>query len=307
MKRLLLYMVCTGLFSGCSPDNGTFTPVLAAIRFASGISVEVSRAEGTVSGSTLPQASRISLFANNGEAVVMNNLAGTVGAEGAIDYNPVKYYETGKTYAFYACYPYDASLVYSPATQVPSVAITLETQAGEQDDYMWAALADVNPESHAPVLKLTFRHALSRLRIRIWNGSGAEVGLSNITVKAPGNGTLSIADGSWSNIGETNADAFASFILCNYPEPVKLAPDAFYEVPASLLLLPVGEESMKQQTFSLSLGGKTYEITPSTPSGGWKSGVSYLYTVWYATDGVTFKGTIEPWEPVDGGETETEE
>ncbi|WP_455638841.1 fimbrillin family protein [Parabacteroides sp.] len=285
MKRLLLYMVCTGLFSGCSPDNGTFTPVSAAIRFASGISVEVSRAEGTVSGSTLPQASRISLFANNGEAVVMNNLAGTVGAEGAIDYNPVKYYETGKTYAFYACYPFDASLVYSDATQVPSVAIRLKTQAGEQDDYMWAALTGVEPESHAPVLKLTFRHALSRLRIRIWNGSGAEVGLSNITVKAPGNGTLLIADGSWSDIGETNAwgtnfswDLSTNLGATRNVDGGELP--AWYPMSERLDMTSMNEDKNYTYIWSASFGTKPYVFqfnssTSSTmeTSGAWGAAV----------------------------------
>lgn len=313
MKRVLLYMVCAVLFSGCSPEDKTLPSSAVAIRFASDISVEVSKA-AILSETTLPQDSRISLCASakpdgddNGQTVVMNNLPGTVGPEGAIDYNPVKYYETGKQYAFYACCPYNASLDYTDGSQTPSVSVNLATQAGAQDDYLWAALTGVASLSPAAVQKLTFRHALCRLRVRIWNGSGGEVSLGSITVKAPGSGVLSLADGSWSETGEGEAGGFSTFTLFNLPISVMLPQDAFYEVPSSLLLLPVGEDAMKSQTFSLEIGGKRYDINPTTPAGGWKGGVSYLYTVWYATDGITFKGMIEPWNIVDVGDAETEE
>ena len=112
MKRLLIYMVCFVLFSGCSPEDRALPPAPDAICFVSGISVEVSKATGPVSGTVLQSGSRIGLFAASGGSgggggtVVMNNLMGTVEAEGAINYDPMKYYEKDKEYNFYACYPY---------------------------------------------------------------------------------------------------------------------------------------------------------------------------------------------------------
>ena len=116
--------------------------------------------------------------------------------------------------------------------------------------------------------------------------------MNGITLTALGSGTLSLADGSWKEIGTSNS--FPSFTLCDYSEAVKIPQDAFYEIPVSLLQLPVGSEVMKKQVFSITVGG-------------WSAGCSYLYTVWYATDGVAFQGTVEPWLPVDGGEVDTEE
>lgn len=314
MNRLLIYMICVWLLSGCSPESNPEQSSSGAIRFVSGISVEETKAVGAVTGKTLPPDSRVGLCAVSQPAqtssgvsekqVVMNNLEGTIGAEGAIDYDPVKYYVPERSYTFYACYPYMASLEYTDAGKAPSIPFSPATYASGQEDLMWASLSGVTYTPGAR--KFTFRHALSRIRLRIWNGSAAEVSLDGIHLKAPTSGVLSL-DGVWTEIEETQPEAFGSFTLFHPAEPVMLPKDVFYEVPASLMQLPVGEDEMKLQTFTVGIGGKTYEIHPSTPSGGWKSGVSYLYTIWYATDGIGFKGTVEPWEPVEGGDAPVEE
>ena len=316
MKRLLIYMVCFVLFSGCSPEDRALPPAPDAIRFVSGISVEVSKATGPVSGTVLQSGSRIGLFATSGGSgvvggtVVMNNLVGTVGAEGAIDYDPVKYYEKDKNYNFYACYPYTVS-DYTDAGKAPSLSVSLAPNAQAQDDYLWASLPGVTPEAGGAtgVRKFTFRHALCQVRVRIWNGSDKEVPLNSITLKAPGSGVLSLGDGTWSETKETETETnpFISFTLYSPSELSPLPKDAFYEVPSALLQLPVSEEAMKSQVFSITIDEKTYEVTPTTPAGGWKAGFSYLYTVWYATDGIGFQGTVESWQPVDGGNVDTGE
>lgn len=316
MKRLLIYMACVWVLSGCSPEGTPLLPSSNAIHFISGISVEVTKAGGPVSGTTLPAGNRIGLYAvseqtgegESGKQVVMNNLPGTIGAEGAIDYDPVKYYEAGRKYAFYACYPYTSTLSYTNAQQTPAISVTLAPHADAQEDYMWAALPEViAAPGGTAAQKFTFRHALCRIRIRIWNGSTGEVPLEGISLAAPGSGTLSLSDGSWTEVNETQNNGFTTFTLFYPTEPVELQKDAFYEVPASLLQFPVGEETMRSQTFSLLIDGKTYKIHPVTPSGGWQPGLSYLYTLWYATDGVSFKGTVEDWNTVPVGDIETEE
>ena len=305
-------MVCTALFSGCSPEDRALPPAPDAIRFVSGISVEVSKATGPVSGTVLQSGSRIGLFAASGGnggvggTVVMNNLVGTVGAEGAIDYDPVKYYEKDKEYNFYACYPvFD----YTDAGKVPLLSVSLAPNAQAQDDYLWASLPGVTPEvgGTTGVRKFTFRHALCQVRVRIWNGSDKEVPLNSITLKAPGSGVLSLGDGTWSKAKETETKSFTSFTLYSPSELSPLPKDAFYEVPAALLQLPVSEEVMKSQVFSITIDGDTYEVTPTTPAGGWQVGFSYLYTVWYATDGIGFQGTVESWQPIEGGNIDTGE
>lgn len=316
MKRLLIYMAYVWVLSGCSPEGTPLLPSSNAIRFISGISVEVTKAGGPVSGTTLPEGSGIGLCAvsetagetdGSGKQVVMNNILGAIGAEGVIDYDPVKYYETGRKYAFYACYPYTSTLNYTDAMQSPSISVVLATHAEAQEDYMWAALPEVTVATGgAPAQKFTFRHALCRIRIRVWNGSGANVPLNGISLSAPGSATLSLSNGSWTGM-ETESNGFVTFTLFHPAEPAVLPADAFYEVPTSLLQFPVGEETMKLQTFSLLINGRVYEIHPATPAGGWQPGFSYLYTVWYATDGVGFKGTVEDWNPVSGGDIETEE
>ena len=314
MKRLLIYMAFVWGLSGCSPEGTPLLPSSNAIRFVSGVSVGGTKSGGPVSGTMLPADSRIGLCAvseqtregENGKLVVMNNLPGTIGVEGTIDYDPVKYYETGRKYTFYACYPYTSVLNYTDATQTPSISVSLAPHADAQEDYMWAALPEVTGASSG-TQKLTFRHALCRVRIRLWNGSMGEASLDGISLSAPGSGTLSLSDGSWTEVHETQNKGFSTFTLFHPAEPVELPKDAFYEVPASLLQLPVGEEAMKLQTFSLQIAGKTYDIHPSTPAAGWQPGLSYLYTVWYATEGITFKGTVEDWNTVQGGDIETEE
>ena len=311
MKRLLIYLVCAAMFGGCSPDDRRETPSGGAIRFVADVSVETSKASGLLSGTVLPDGSRAGLFAcstqtGGSSEVVMNNVAGTIGVEGAVDYDPVKYYEAGKNYSFYACWPYTASMAYTDAADAPSLKISLGDQAGSQADYLWASLK-VTPDTDRSndIGRLTFRHALCRIRVRIWNGSTPGVFLNSITLTAPGSGTLSLADGSWEEVEEGNR--FPSFILCRYSEAVELPQEAFYEIPISLLQLPVGAETMKKQVFSITIDGQTFEVSPATPAEGWAAGYSYLYTVWYATDGVTFQGTIEPWLPVEAGEVDPEE
>ena len=314
MKRLLIYMVCSVLFSGCSPEDRALPPAPDAIRFVSGISVEVSKATGPVSGTVLQSGSRIGLFAASGGSgggggtVVMNNLVGTVEAEGAINYDPVKYYEKDKEYNFYACYPYTVS-DYTDAEKAPLLSVSLAPNAQAQDDYLWSSLPGVTPEAGGTtgVRKFAFRHALCQVRVRIWNGSDKEVSLNSITLKAPGSGVLSLGDGTWSEANETKTNTFTSFTLFSPTKLLPLPEEAFYEVPAALLQLPVSEEVMKSQVFSITIEGKTYEVKPTTPAGGWKAGFSYLYTVWYATDGIGFQGTVESWEPVDGGNVDTGE
>ena len=311
MKRLLIYLVCAAMFGGCSPDDRRETPSGGAIRFVADVSVETSKASGLLSGTVLPDGSRAGLFAcstqtGGSSEVVMNNVAGTIGVEGAVDYDPVKYYEAGKNYSFYACWPYTASMAYTDAADAPSLKISLGDQAGSQADYLWASLK-VTPDTDRSndIGRLTCRQALCRIRVRIWNGSTAGVFLNSITLTAPGSGTLSLADGSWEEVEEGNR--FPSFILCRYSEAVELPQEAFYEIPISLLQLPVGAETMKKQVFSITIDGQTFEVSPATPAEGWAAGYSYLYTVWYATDGVTFQGTIEPWLPVEAGEVDPEE
>lgn len=314
MKRLLIYMVCFVLFSGCSPEDRALPPAPDAIRFVSGISVEVSKATGPVSGTVLQFGSCIGLFAASGGSgggggtVVMNNLMGTVEAEGAIDYDPVKYYEKDKEYNFYACYPYTV-FDYTDAGKAPLLSVSLAPNAQAQDDYLWASLPGVTPEAGGTtgVRKFTFRHALCQVRVRVWNGSDKEVPLNSITLKAPGSGVLSLGDGTWSETNEAMVNTFTSFTLYSPSELSPLPKDAFYEVPSALLQLPVSEEAMKSQVFSITIEGKTYEVKPTTPAGGWKAGFSYLYTVWYATDGIGFQGTVESWQPVDGGNVDTGE
>ena len=248
MKRLLIYLVCAAMFGGCSPDDRRETPSGGAIRFVADVSVETSKASGLLSGTVLPDGSRAGLFAcstqtGGSSEVVMNNVAGTIGVEGAVDYDPVKYYEAGKNYSFYACWPYTASMAYTDAADAPSLKISLGDQAGSQADYLWASLK-VTPDTDRSndIGRLTFRHALCRIRVRIWNGSTAGVFLNSITLTAPGSGTLSLADGSWEEVEEGNR--FPSFILCRYSEAVELPQEAFYEIPISLLQLPVGAETM---------------------------------------------------------------
>ena len=254
MKRLLIYLVCAAMFGGGSPDDRRETPSGGAIRFVADVSVETSKASGLLSGTVLPDGSRAGLFAcstqtGGSSEVVMNNVAGTIGVEGAVDYDPVKYYEAGKNYSFYACWPYTASMAYTDAADAPSLKISLDDQAGSQADYLWASLK-VTPDTDRSndIGRLTFRHALCRIRVRIWNGSTAGVFLNSITLTAPGSGTLSLADGSWEEVEEGNR--FPSFILCRYSEAVELPQEAFYEIPISLLQLPVGAETMKKQVFS---------------------------------------------------------
>ena len=131
--------------------------------------------------------------------------------------------------------------------------------------------------------------------------------MNSITLKAPGSGVLSLGDGTWSKAKETETNTFTSFTLYSPSELSPLPKEAFYEVPSALLQLPVSEEAMKSQAFSITIEGKTYEVQPTTPAGGWKAGFSYLYTVWYATDGIGFQGTVESWQPIEGGNIDTGE
>lgn len=104
MKRLLTYLVWLALFLGCSPEDRREPLSGGAIRFVADVSVEASKASGLLSGTVLLSGSRAGLFAGSAQSgggsseVVMNNVVGTIGAEGSVSYDPLKYYEAGREY-----------------------------------------------------------------------------------------------------------------------------------------------------------------------------------------------------------------
>lgn len=308
MKTNLLPLFTLLLLAACEAESNSSGMDATPIRFASGVALQTKA--GAVEGRVLPEGSRIGIVAwsqkvadgEEGDAIlVMDNLPGTAEADGALSYNPVKYYEPGFVYRFYACHPYDAAVSAFETEGGPSLPVELKTDAILQHDYMWATPLRVTPEADPPTgaRKFTFHHALSRIRVQVRNESGSAQRLGYVEVEAPSVGTFSLRNGEWSNMDTAEVKGYKRFSLYHPTIPEVLPKDSCWVVPGSLLLLPVTDVTLL--TFRVKIGDEEFQIPPTTPAGGWQAGLSYLYTVWYGATGIVFKGTVAPWDEVPGG------
>ena len=207
MNRILLYILIIGTLYGCSSDNVP-TPMIpeeevsdmgSIVSFSSNISYEtnVESRAGILEGSSLPQGSKIGIYALktswtnvNGEKLVQpvswnetnfqydfknepyvtegnsghfTSLNGSIGRFPTYDNAALK---------FYAYYPYTPEDIVFTSNGVnpsaPKLKVEIKDKADLTEDYLYTGKIDAYPTGDRTTINLSFKHALTRLQFNMY-------------------------------------------------------------------------------------------------------------------------------------------
>lgn len=250
------------------------------------LSVKGIATKTIIDGTTLPEESTYGVFAIDAEngtnaQVYYQNGTNTFA-------NPVYLTEAGTDYQVLAYYPY------IPNVNDPS-AIALGS-IESQEDVLYANQTAtgngiyVNQEN--PEARLEFRHALSRITLRISKAEAytedcllSEVFLNNVYDAA----NLNLLTGEISN--QTGSSTLFQ-VIDSYLGTESVEAD-WVAYPMDLEERPV--------TLTMNMNGKTKEIT--LPATNWESGMQYVYNVTIDNIQVLIEeATITPWEEQEAQE-----
>lgn len=220
MKNLILLAAVTFAATACSDhDEWQNKPDANAITFGTTVQVET---KAMVSGTNIPDGEKIGIYALTDAATPawatsneMDNTEATSNGSGGLDYSPLKTYTEDNIYNFYAYYPHTTADASGDGIKVPTAGgspklqVTLVKTPDAQVDYMYAVPIEGYKRTTAEAgntQKLVFKHALTQVRFKFKNTEAAnKVTIVNIQIKDNDKGTMSITDGSWSNLSATGA------------------------------------------------------------------------------------------------------
>ena len=181
MKRnltLLLAAAALAVLASCSEndvvkDNGNQTPTdsaqTRAVTFGISLPDNSTRASKNATTNPFQTGDKMAVYAfQDSENLLFDNqLVANVGKR-IWEYTPVKYWQSGSSYKFYAIYPYDAAeTAYTFDTFVPSIApyftvndFTVNDDTDSQVDVMIAQELDATPFN---TVDFVFNHLLSNV------------------------------------------------------------------------------------------------------------------------------------------------
>lgn len=220
------------------------------------------------------------------------------------------YFQDENATRFTAYWPYSAT------ASAPEAAITADTrEQGHQKsfDFLWA---EASASKAAPEATLAFTHRMARVVITL--RAGADVSydeLCQATLSLEGvrhEGSFDPADGSTATAGNPSGSwtlAGSATEAHNAPAiPDREGGTVSYTMilfPQRLdAPLPFHAGAAGKQTFSASLDftGANRTAGDANPENAWIAGRQYHISVTLHKTAVAVDGcTIEPWEPVDGG------
>lgn len=329
MKNLILLAAVAFAATACSDhDEWQNKPDANAITFGTTVQVET---KAMVSGTNIPNGEKIGIYALTDAATPawaasneMDNIEAISNGSGGLDYSPLKTYTEDNIYNFYAYYPHTAADVSNDGIKAPTAGgspklqVTLVKTPDAQVDYMYAVPIENYKRTAAEsgnTQKLVFKHALTQVRFKFKNTEDAnKVTIVNIQIKDNDKGTMSITDGSWSDLSATGASG-NTFTLYQPTVAKEVAGASTFDIPKQLMLFPKSGAEMAANTasglsFVLNLKDasdqdKEVTITPTVPTTGLEAGKSYLYTLLYsetAKDFITLSTEVVDWVDATGGD-----
>lgn len=237
-------------------------------------------------------------------------------------YDDLKYWKSGKTYAFYALYPATDALPATAGGYDSDGRLTVEGfDAAQQADLM-AASAPGMPGSSPAVVRFAFAHLLSRVQLvgRIDPSSAGIVGFTPriYSVKlygVPRTGTLSVAAADLTASGAVR-NAWTGSNMTTSAAPLALFSDAAgVEVTGEGLLLldalplpgQLTQEAFVEVEYSTDSAGTNRKTTAvqltALPVTIWEAGQQYRYSFSISDEDRILFDTpaVNPWSEAVGG------
>lgn len=311
MKKLLfiLLAVITALFSSCSKENETETPITpapttTALNIKASVYGDTPQTRASIS--SFPNGAALGLFITSG---TLSNLYNGVSSNGNVRstlsgstwaQSPAVYLSPAPA-TVYAYYPYSSGNINGTAVPV---------EHGTQTDYLYGThttgQGTVNSEN--PGVNLTMNHALSLLQFKLsknnYTGAGllTKIEISNKAGKTAlySEGVMNIATGDITN---TTAKNQAAILNLSYSLPASLpgvAPSSL-QVMVLPMITTVAAGDV-QILFTIDNKVYTYNIPAATK---WEKGKVNTYTITLSgTQLITNNVTITDWQTGVNGSVE---
>lgn len=323
MKNLILLATVALVAASCSDDDGLQDGPSKNNTILFGTSVQVET-KAPVTGTNIPNGDKVGIYALTDATTpawaatnLMDNVSATSNGAGGLEYSDLKEYTNDNLYNFYAYYPHTASITVPGDKTAPKLSVTLEKTSDAQSDYMYAVpivnyKRTADEATAGTIQKLVFKHALTQIRFKFKNTEAAnKVSIVNIQVKDKDKGTMSITDGTWSELSATGSNTFTFY----HPSSIQVVEKGTtFDLPGQLMLFPkTGTEMAANATggleFILNLKDnsdqdKSVTITPKVPTAGLEAGKSYLYTLLYSEnvkDFISLSAEVTEWVNAEGG------
>lgn len=330
MKNLILLATVALVAASCSDDDGLQDGPSKNNTILFGTSVQVET-KAPVTGTNIPKDDKVGIYALKAASGSptwaatneMDNISATSNGSGGLEYSPLKEYTTDNVYNFYAYYPHteaasDDGIAVPSASTAPKLTVTLAKFPDAQSDYMYAVPIENYKRDEAEttagtIQKLVFKHALTQIRFKFKNTEDAnKVSIVSIQVKDKDKGTMSITDGTWSDLSATaDGNTFTFY----QPSSIQVVEKGTtFDLPGQLMLFPKTGTEMAANAkgdleFILNLkdhsdADKNVTIIPKVPTAGLEAGKSYLYTLLYsenAKDFISLSAEVTEWVNAEGG------
>ena len=219
-KSLLLAAVAAvALFSACSEsdvlvDNGAgANSPKGAIAFGIAMPESATRASYGV-GASFKAGDQMAVFGfqDTDNLLFNNQLVTSNGGNAVWTYSPVKYWQNGSSYEFYAFFPYGVTHTFGTQA-APYFSVPSFTVADDKDSQIDLMIAQKNEARPFNTVDLVFNHILSNVNFYFTVSSAFDMtGISNVTVNsfdvtglystgdyAQTGFTGNVATGAWSN------------------------------------------------------------------------------------------------------------
>lgn len=251
---------------------------LTPIKFSSLCIDITTKAQNSLSSSTLPPNINVSIFSlqhpsqsysESWNPKQFNNTIGVTDINGDISYDNTFYFPLDEQLDFFSIHPFISTATTGAdydGTQYTTV--TLKENTNDQYDLMYASL--LNQSKKSSLLVFEFHHLLSQITLNIIKAPGITVDLplTKVEVVAPLSGTLDIWNGTLSGFqGETTYTLDTNTTLSSDETPI----------PGQFLLFP-----QKVNEMLLTFGNdasNVFQVTLSGEPQSWEPGVNYLYNI----------------------------
>lgn len=272
--------------SGRAPITGTHLPISSEVGVY-GILADVSRPDEYTFRQVMSGDTYFQDYLENAHYVVST-------AEGAMDQEFIAQYPTNDSgyngLTLYAYHPYTASVVKDNFNKDYLIATTLESEYMERTpDYLYTKqVVAPTPNQDGAVVKLTFEHALARLRF-VFKSTNPEaavkVGQIVVDANCSKKGTMSIQTGE--AVPERKTGTLYTYNLNQYITPEGLV--------AEYLLYP--ESTINTIQCQIQVGEGTMSVYDINPSGiKLERGKYMTVNVTFSPKTATISNDITGWE-----------